>query len=62
MFNVSQIDVCGCVSEICVLNSIKGLVEAKQTPKLKVLFNYTVKLETHRPLIDYCTKHGVRYV
>jgi hypothetical protein len=27
-----------------------------------VLFNYTVKLETHRPLVDYCTKHGVRYV
>lgn len=61
MLNVSQIDICGCVSEICVLNSIKGLVNAKQTPKLKVLLDYTVKLETHEPLIEFCKKNAVRH-
>ena len=60
MFNVSQIDVCGCVSEICVLNSVKGLVNAKQTAKIKVLLDYTVKLSTHEPLIEYCKEKAVK--
>lgn len=60
--NVSQIDVCGIASEYCVLESVQGLVEAKQTPKLNVLLSFIAKMESHDKLIEYCSKKAVRCV
>lgn len=43
--SITEIDICGIVREICVLNTIKGLHEALPNMKVNVLMQYTPTLD-----------------
>lgn len=43
--SITELDVCGIVREICVLNTIKGLHEALPNMKVNVLMQYTPTLD-----------------
>lgn len=53
---VDSIDVCGIAGDICVLNSIKDLVEAGYKSKLNVLMPYCPSLDGGAALNDYVVK------
>ena len=66
--NIVSVDVCGIVSEICVLSTIKGLVEKGLKDKINVLIPYCAPLDADfenpngKALIAYCKENGLSMI
>lgn len=60
-FNVDVIAVCGIMSEVCVLDTIKGLVKAGYKDKLVVYPNFCPSLDGGKTLTTYLEDEGINY-
>ena len=60
-FNVDVIAVCGIMSEVCVLDTIKGLVKAGYKDKLVVYPDFCPSLDGGKTLTTYLEDEGINY-
>lgn len=63
LLSAGKIHITGIMSEYCVLESLKGIVE--KYPKLKeniiVLLPYIATMDNHKSLKEYCDSEGILY-
>ena len=64
--DADRIDVCGIMSEYCVLDTVKGLCDMKPTDgnkpygeRINILFDYTATADNHKKLIDFVVQKKI---
>ena len=60
-FNIEQIDICGICGDICVLNTIKGLVDMDLKENLNVLEEFCPSLDDGSTLHNYLIENNIKY-
>ena len=58
--DIGQIDVCGLAGDVCVLNTLKDLLAAYGSEKLRVLTTYSPSLDDGSTLGDFIKANGLR--
>ena len=56
-----EIDVCGIAGDVCVLNTLKDLVNLVGPGCLQVLEKYTASLDDGFTLMNYCVTNNIKY-
>ena len=56
-----EIDVCGIAGDVCVLNTLKDLVNLVGPGCLQVLEKYTASLDDGLTLMNYCVTNNIKY-
>ena len=56
-----EIDVCGIAGDVCVLNTLKDLVNLVGPGCLHVLEKYTASLDDGFTLMNYCVTNNIKY-
>ena len=56
-----EIDVCGIAGDVCVLNTLKDLVNLVGPGCLQVLEKYTPSLDDGFTLMNYCVTNNIKY-
>lgn len=60
VYKIDEIQVCGIMSRVCVLNTVKDLVENGYKDKIVVKLDYIGHDDDNKELIEYCTKNNIR--
>ena len=56
-FEINEVDVCGLAGDICVLNTVKDLVETFPDIKINILEEYSPSIDGGETLNDYINKN-----
>lgn len=58
---IDVIEVCGIMSRVCVLNTVKDLVKCGYKDKLVVKLDFIGADDDNKELIEYCKENGVKF-
>ena len=59
--SIEQITLCGIMGRVCVLNTLKDLVDMGFSNIIKVLLNFTADDNDNKALIEYCIENNIKF-
>lgn len=59
-YKIDEIQICGIMSRVCVLNTVKDLVENGYKDKIVVKLDFIGHDDGNKELIEYCQKNNIR--
>ena len=57
---IDEIEVCGIMSRVCVLNTVKDLVKCGYKDKIVVKLDFIGADDDNRELIEYCKSNDIK--